>query len=106
MELLEQADLIHLWNDSLPSFSNLLPLPIEKVKSCTFTGTLYRRNHTKINQYLKSQETKLVVQNPTYRFAEEYDAEYISHAVDCDKLKPIPLNERKKKSIGCYRPVL
>lgn len=104
LELFEQADLIHLWNDPLPAFKGLLPIPTGKVKSNTFTGTLYRQNHTEINRYLKEQGTELVVQNPTYRYPEEYDAEFIPHAVDTDLLKPLSLEQRESGAVGCYRP--
>jgi len=105
MALLERADLIHLWNDMPQAFRHLVPLPLHKVRSCTFTGTLYRRNHTRLNRTLKNRKMKVVVQNPTYRYPEEYDAAFIPHAVDTDKLKPVPPEERRKQAIGCYRPV-
>jgi len=104
MELFERADLIHLWNDPLPAFNGLLPIPAEKVKSKTFTGTLYRENHAVINRYLEENGLKLVVQNPTYRYPEEYDGEFIPHALDTDSLRPLPFAERDPGAIGCYRP--
>ncbi len=104
MELLERADLVHLWNDLLPSFNGLIPVPSQKVKTNTFTGTLYRENHATINQYLRHSGINLVVQNPTYRYPEEYDAEFIPHAVEIDALKPLPISERDQGAIGCYRP--
>ena len=104
MDLFERADLIHLWNDPFPAFAGLLPIPAEKVKTNTFTGTLYRENHTVINEYLKDNGIRLVVQNPTYRYPEEYNGEFIPHALDTDSLQPIPLSERDRGAIGCYRP--
>ncbi len=104
MTLLERADLIHVWNDPLPAFNGLLDIPTDKVRSYTFTGTLYRENHTAINEYLNRTEAKLVVQNPTYRYLDEYEGEYIPHAVNVDRLGPIPISNRTPKTIGCYRP--
>jgi hypothetical protein len=103
-ELFERADLIHIWNDILPAFKGLLTIPEKKVKSYTFTGTLYRENHTAINAYLKKLDAKVVVQNPTYRYLDELESEYIPHAVNTDLLKPIPFDEREPKTMACYRP--
>lgn len=105
MALLERADLIHLWNDMPQAFRDLVPLPLHKVRSCTFTGTLYRRNHTRLNRTLKDRKMKVVVQNPTYRYPEEYDATFIPHAVDTDRLEPLAPEEREERAMGCYRPV-
>ncbi len=104
MELFERADLIHLWNDPLPAFNGILPVPPGKVRTNTFTGTLYRENHTVINRYLKENGIKLAVQNPTYRYPEEYDGEFIPHALDTEVLQPLPFAERDPGAIGCYRP--
>ncbi len=102
--LFQKADIIHIWNDLPHVFDGLLPVPQDKIRSCTFTGTLYRQNHVAINRHLKARGLKLAVQNPTYRFPDEYDAEFIPHAVDISKLIPLPIQERESGSIGCYRP--
>ena len=36
--LFKQADIIHIWNDLPHVFDNLLPVPGDKIKSCTFAG--------------------------------------------------------------------
>jgi hypothetical protein len=104
LELMEEADLIHLWNDILPAFNGLLPVPERKVKSYTFTGTLYRQGHKAINEYLRKMGGRVVVQNPTYRYLDEIESEFIPHAVNTDLLEPIPVDKRTPMTIGCYRP--
>jgi len=105
MALFDEADLVHLWNDTLPVLGKRIAVPADRVRSCTFTGTLYRTRHAGINRQLKSRNIRLVVQNPAYRFPEEYDAEFIPHAVDTDRLQPLPPDGREAGTIGCYRPV-
>lgn len=100
--LFEQADLIHIWNEEIPAFKHL-EIPVEKVRSCTFTGSHYRRNHAVINKRLAERRIRLVVQNPMFR-AYNMDAELIPHAVDTEALTPLSIEDRVPHSIGCYRP--
>ncbi len=104
-ELFEQADLIHLWNDPLPNFNDLISIPAEKLRSYTFTGSLYREYHKQINEHARQSGIKMVVQDPTFRFPDEIEAEFIPHAVDTDLLKPIPIEQRVARTIGCYTPL-
>jgi len=104
-ELFEKADLIHLWNDPLPNFMGLLDIPVKKLKSYTFTGSLYREYHTQINAHANQAGIKMVVQDPTFRFPEEIESEFIPHAVNTDLLKPIPISQRESKTLGCYSPL-
>lgn len=104
MELFGRAALIHLWNDLPQAFHGLLKVPQDKIRSCTFSGTDYRLHHAVINGHLRERRIRLVVENPTYRFPDELDAEFIPHAVDTVRLAPLPAGDREPGSIGCYQP--
>ncbi|MHA2086483.1 MAG: hypothetical protein ACXABD_22290, partial [Candidatus Thorarchaeota archaeon] len=52
----------------------------------------------------KRNKARLVIQNPTYHFPKEHKAEFIPHAVNTEKLRPIPLADRRPNTIGCYKP--
>lgn len=103
-KMLEEADLIHLWNTNPLDMSfvcNALPINYSKVKVLTFTGTDYREAHVDINKmssYLKMWKT--TVQNPCLRFPDEIDSTFIPHAVDTDSLMP---REDRENWVGTYR---
>lgn len=103
-ELIAGADLIHLWN-TYPGDAQLmaagLPLPFEKVKIVTMTGTLYRENHKAINtQSLVPFGCRLTVQNPLLKFDDEIRSVFIPHAVDMDLFKS---SGERDKTVGTYR---
>lgn len=103
-ELIANADLIHLWN-TYPGDAQLmaagLPIPFEKVKVITMTGTLYRENHKAINiQSLIPFNCRVTVQNPLLKFDDEIQSTFIPHAVDMDLFKP---SEERDKTVGTYR---
>lgn len=115
MELINRADLIHIWNGETVDFQlnspngkpfeGGFPLPEEKVRSYTFTGGHYRRSHAVINNRARESGVKMIVQDPNFlQFGEmdNIDAEFIPHAVDTELLKPLPIEERQPFSIGCY----
>lgn len=104
-EILSEADIIQLWN-TYPGESALmsagLPIPFNKVKIVTMTGSLYRDNHSMINSQLANLENcKVVVQDPVLKFEDEIDSIFIPHAVDIENLKP---REDKENIVGAYRP--
>lgn len=102
--VLEQADIIHLWNTLMePDFmGNGLPVRFSKVKVVTWTGSAYRRDHKIINEVSRQfDQWKTVVQDPMLRFPDEIDSTFIPHAIDVESF--LPQDEREKK-IGTYRP--
>lgn len=104
--VIEEADYIHIWNDEVQNFGGVIGLPTQKVKSYTFSGTYYRKDHGVINKRLKKREVKrIVVQNPTYFWPDdpdEIEAEYIPHAIDLDRFDcTLP---KQEGTIGCYSP--
>jgi len=109
-KLLDEADLIHIWNDEKSAFkevevksNGLIKFPMEKARSYTWSGSRYRLNHVLINKRLRKLGARVVVQNPTYIFPEEIEAEFIPHAVDLKKFK---VKEKwDEHNIGCYEPV-
>ncbi len=82
--LLASADVVHLWNDIYSVVNKVIPVPKDKVRSCTFTGSVYRENHERINKYSIANNVKMVVQDPTFLFPDEIKAEFIPHAVNTD----------------------
>lgn len=107
MQLLNNADLIHCWNDipNDPAYRDFekggIFIPEEKVKVVTMTGSLYRNEHTRLNQVIKERGYRLVVQNPMLRYLDEIDSTFIPHAVDTEFLKPIKRNN-EKITLGVY----
>ena len=105
-EQLQKADIIHLWNTYPGDGSMLvagLPVDFKKIKVVTMTGSMYRDNHTDLNQLLRELgHIKLIVQNPNLKFSAEIDSTFIPHAVDTDFFKPVPFEERGK-TVGGYR---
>lgn len=107
--LIKTADLIHCWNNEGPDFSSwshgLFPVPQEKVKSYSFTGTGYRVEHLEVNMRMKQYPiSKIVVNHPMLRFLDEHeDTQFIPSAIDTNILKPIPAGERDPHTIGHYR---
>ena len=76
-QVLEEADLIHCWNDEYShyfgevtiwgkAFGGEFPRYDKKYKSVTFTGTWYRKQHEQINRRLTATGIKLVVQTPAF----------------------------------------
>jgi len=114
MDLLNRADLVHLWNCEWRDFSNgalhgnilaePFPVPVEKVKSCSYTGSQYRKFHSQINPRLRGQGLKLAVQDPCFHWPDEIDETFIPHAVNTDELTPLPIGLRDPETIGCYNP--
>ncbi|MBA7647985.1 hypothetical protein ES703_55764 [subsurface metagenome] len=100
---IEEADCIHIWNDEVQNFGGVIGFPTQKVKSYTFSGTYYRLSHGVINKRLKKRGIKkVVVQNPTYVYPDEIEAEYIPHAIDLDRFDcTLP---KQEGTIGCYGP--
>ena len=113
MDLLAQADLIHLWNCEFADMYNQgihgrhlqfpIKIPIHKVKTCTWAGTLYRHRHAEINERLSAMGIHICVEDPCFHWPKE-QTEFIPHAVDTDKLVPVPYPERDAMAIGCYNP--
>jgi hypothetical protein len=106
-KVLEKADLVHMWN-TMPLgdgflFSGL-PINYRKAKVATWTGTVYRDNHTDINRFSRELGIwKTVIQDPLFKMPEEMDATFIPHAVDVEFFTPLPFDEREKW-VGTYRP--
>lgn len=110
--LLEDADLIHCWNDEYRDYQGVprtnskafwgeFPYYPEKYKSVMFTGTWYRRNWREINRRLLERGTHLLVQTPAF-IMPEMPSTYIGHAIDTTKLLPLSIEARNPGSIGCY----
>jgi len=99
-QLVKEADLVHIWNNEEQDVPRWMNVPSKKIKSFTWTGTDYRLNHTAINK--ATGKKAIVVQNPNYRFDKEHPTTFIPHAVNTDKLKPLPIDERDLNKIGCY----
>lgn len=107
VELIAGADLIHLWN-TYPGDAQLmaagLPIPFEKVRVVTMTGTLYRENHRAINTQslipFGRRSCKVTVQNPMLKFEDEIPSTFIPHAVDMNLFKP---SEDRDKTVGTYK---
>jgi len=113
-QVLEEADFIHCWNDvyrdyfvesaqgkGRPEFKGKFPRYNEKHRSCTFTGTWYRRHYIKINQILKADGIKLVVQTPAF-IMPSMESVFIPHAINTDAIIPLAVQNRNPKTIGCY----
>ena len=111
-QVLEEADLIHCWNDEYEhyfgpvtswgkAFKGQFPRYDKKYKSCTFTGTWYRQKYKSINARLKTTGIKLVVQDPTF-IMDSMESTFIPHAVDVTQFTPLPVTLRNAKTIGCY----
>jgi len=102
--LLEEADLIHLWNTNPLNLSfvcNALPINYSKLKILTWTGTDYRDSHEDINKMSSHVGTwKTTVQNPCLKFPDEIDSVFIPHAVDVDSLLP---GGERENWVGTYR---
>lgn len=103
MEVLEAADSIHLWNEEIPELSAVIPFDAAKVRSHTFTGSMYRKGHSAIHKRLGGK-IKLVIQNPSYIYGEK-DVEFIPHAVNTGFLVPLKPHERNRFDFGVYSPV-
>lgn len=113
-QLLEDADLIHCWNDeyhdywgraSSPTkaFTGTFPIYHKKYKSVAFTGTWYRHHHKVINARLKGNRTACVTNHPMMRFIAEYDQiQFIPSAIDVTEYIQWPIST-KTKIIGCYK---
>lgn len=105
--ILDEADLIHIFNDEIPSFEGVIDFDTSKVKSYTFSGSYYRDRpgHAIVNARMKELGARLVVQNPTYFWPEEtvgLHVEYIPHAIDLERFNPcLP---KEEGNIGCYDP--
>ena len=109
-DLMADADLIHTWNDEYFAFfgprTNMTKAfygdfpRYEKAKSCTFTGSWYRRWWKDINARLNEAGTKLVVQTPAF-VMEEMKSTFIPHAIEVENFVPLPMAERWDV-IGCY----
>lgn len=105
--VLEEADIIHLWN-TMPLgdgflFSGL-PINYRKAKVATWTGTVYRDNHREINRFSGQLGIwKTVVQDPLFKLPEEVDAMFIPHALKIESFNPLPFGEREQW-VGTYRP--
>lgn len=113
VDLFERADLIHLWN-CLPAdmynqgvhgkhLREMIPVPLEKVKSSTWAGTLYRYNHQQINVALSGMGMHTCVEDPCFHWPNE-QTEFIPHAVNTERLTPLDYEERDAMAIGCYNP--
>ena len=111
LQVLDEADLIHTWNNELDDFYGLynitrafngdFPNYTDKYASCTMTGTWYRIHYPKINQHLKSVGTKLVIQDPAF-IMDTIKSTFIPHAVDTSTFIPLPIDLRDEGTIGCY----
>jgi len=104
-ELLDRADLIHCWNNEREGYSLFagLPIPYNKCKSYTFTGTSYRQGHTLTNQNIRNyrNDSRIIVQDPLFlRYLNEFPLEFIPHAVDTKKI--VPSTEKISNTIGFY----
>lgn len=111
-ELIDMADLIHCWNNEREGFSLFanFPIPFNKVKTYTFTGSSYRLYHTEVNRNIrKIPGSRVIVQDPMFmKYLKEFPVEFIPHAIDTDKIQFAPLDKRVPKTIGIYnksRPV-
>jgi len=108
MQLLNEADLIHCWNDipEDPKYFDFekgnLYIPKNKPMVVTFTGSLYRNEHARLNVIIKERGYKLVVQNPMLRYLDEIDSVFIPHAVDTKFLQPIQNKNNEKFTLGTY----
>jgi len=107
MQLLNDADLIHLWNDidQDPKYMDFekggINIPLGKPIVVTMTGSLYRNEHVRLNTIIKERGYKLVVQNPMLRFLDEIESVFIPHAVDTEFLQPLQRNN-EKITLGVY----
>ena len=99
-EIIEDADIIHFWNNA-PLYPGL-HVPDDKMRSWTFTGSWYRQEHTEINKKLRAKNIAVTVQNPSYRYWTEIDSVFIPHAVPIDLIKCYEADDIITKSIGTY----
>ena len=103
-DVLEQADIIHLWNTLMePEFmGNGLPVRFSKIKVATWTGSTYRGDHKNINEISRQfNQWKTVVQDPLFKFPDENDSIFIPQALDVDSFKP---ELKRGKRVGTYKP--
>jgi hypothetical protein len=89
MSLIEEADVINVWNNlpTHPDWSGI-EIPLNKPIVVTMTGSEYRSDHQALNSAIKSNDWRIVVQNPMLRFLDEIDSTFIPHAVDTESLNP------------------
>lgn len=81
--IMRDADLVHLWN-ILPDNRTIarLGVPMEKVKSITLTGSLYRNESERCNAMIRKHGLKFVIQNPCFQeLSEEIEPVFIQHSL-------------------------
>ena len=97
--IFDRAQLIHLWN-ILPDDRTIgrLKVPMEKVKSITLTGSLYRNEYKRCNRLIEEHGLRLVIQNPC--FADHApDATFIQHSLPVAFHRPY---KSRQNLIGVY----
>ena len=108
VQLLKEADIIHLWNDidRDPKYMDFersgIQIPEDKPIIVTMTGSLYRNEHKRLNEIMKERKYKVVVQNPMLRYLSEIDSVFIPHAVDTQFLQPMQNKNNEKITLGTY----
>lgn len=82
-DILNNADLIHLWNILPDNHAvSLLGCPKEKIKSITLTGSLYRNESERCNAMIRKHGLQFVIQNPCFaELSEELEPVFIQHSL-------------------------
>ena len=92
-DVFEKADIVHLWN-ILPDdrVLNIFNVPINKVKSITLTGSLYRNESERCNAMIRKHGLRFVIQNPCFaELSEELDPVFIQHSLPLE-MPPTPIS--------------
>lgn len=102
-EIIQEADFVHIWNSRpFDPIFNCLEIPRAKLKSISYSGSLFRENRQEITTLLKTWELSLVVQNPSYRHPEEIDSVFIPHALPPEVFGAVGWSRRIPRSFACH----